>query len=178
MTPPTPVSDSYLETIEEADTFAAKRPNSTAWTGAGKAAALQEATSRIDSLPLRGQRYEPEYLENGVQKDSNLDGVAQVLEFPRYIDGVLCDWDHAAVSPSGRVGMAVVPAHVKLACLEEAIWILQHGDTQRLDNQQTGVVSQTIAGSQEIYIHGFGLQTLQSPQARVIMRRYVGVEVR
>jgi hypothetical protein len=178
MTPPTPVSDSYLETLEEADALALKRPNSTAWTGSGKAAALQEATTRIDSLPLRGQRYELPYLENGVQKDTNLDGIAQVLEFPRYVDDVLCDWDHAAVSPSGRIGMAVVPAHVKLACLEEAIWILQHGDTQRLENQQTGVASQSIARSSETYVLGFGLQTLLSQRARTIMRRYIGAEIR
>jgi len=168
---PTPVTDAYFDTIEEADALAATRPNSTAWTGSGKAAALQEATRRIDSLPLAGERYEPEYIEDDEQKDINSDGLAQTLEFPRVIDGVVCDWDYGTKLP-------IVPAAVKWACLEEAIWILQHGDDQRLENQQMGLASQSIAGSSETYVPGFGLQILQSPRARQIMRKYTGVVVR
>jgi hypothetical protein len=167
----TPVLESYLPTLEEADTLALKRPNSAAWTGANKATALQEATRHIDSLPLRGDRYESVYIEHGVQIDANEDGLVQVLEFPRIIDGTVCDYDMGTQKP-------IIPALVKRACLEEAIWILGHGDTQRLENQQTGVASQSIAGSSESYVPGFGLQTLLSPRARVIMRRYIGAEIR
>ena len=179
MTSPTPVAESYLATIEEADALALKRPNSTAWAGSGKAAALQEATRRIDTLPLRGQRWEFEYLENGVQRDLNRDGIAQVLEFPRVIDGAIVEWDHRAVSPSGRIGYAVVPARVKRACLEEAIAILQQGAGGRLDLQQQGVQSFSIGGKlSETFITGAGNYTLQSPAARSIMKRYVGAELR
>jgi hypothetical protein len=167
----TPVLESYLSTLEEADALALKRLNSSAWAGANKATALQEATRHIDQLPLRGRRYEPVYIENGVQIDADRDGLTQIMEFPRIIDGVVCDYDKGTQRP-------IIPALVKLACLEEAIWILQHGDTQRLENQQTGVASQSIAGSSESYVPGFGLQTLLSMRARTIMKRFVGAEIR
>lgn len=54
----TPVADSYIATIEAADVMAAKRPNSTAWTGATadqKADALQEATARQPDQGFRIQ---------------------------------------------------------------------------------------------------------------------------
>lgn len=184
--PTTAVDNSYLATIEEAE--ALKRSKSTVWDAAeddDKAEALQEATRRIDALPLRGQRYELPYLENGVQKDTNGDGIAQVLEFPRVIDGVLCDWDHKATSPSGRVGMAVVPALVKLACLEEAIAIIEFdADTDRSERRimkDDGVKSYSLGGD---YSETLGPSTidvqagLQSKVAWRHMKRYVGLEVR
>jgi len=82
----------------------------------------QEASRHIDALPLRGVRYEEAFLYNGVQNDLNEDGLAQVLEFPRVIDGVVCDYDFGMQIP-------VVPAPVKRACLEEAIAIYQPGQT-------------------------------------------------
>jgi hypothetical protein len=80
----------------------------------------QEATRHIDAMPLRGKRYEDEYIKNGAQYDSNNDGLAQVLEFPRVIDGVVKDWDHGTDLP-------VVPNDIKSACMEEAITIYAAG---------------------------------------------------
>jgi hypothetical protein len=174
----TAVSDSYLATIEEADALVLRRPDSAAWTGAGKAAALQEATRRIDGLPLRGYRYERAYIENGVQIDVNDDGLTQTLEFPRIIDGVVCDYDYATQLP-------VVPALVKWACLEEAISILEGvSDTdqaERASLQRQGVKAYSLGGG---YSETFGFSSsdshggLLSQAAWRNMRRYVGVEVR
>lgn len=176
--PTTAVSDAYFATIEEADALVAKRPNSSAWTGSGRSAALQEATRRIDGLPLRGYRYEQVYLENGVQVDVNEDGLTQTLEFPRIIDGVVCDYDYATQLP-------VVPARVKWACLEEAISILEGvSDTdqaERASLQMQGVKAYSLGGG---YSETFGFSSadshggLLSQAAWRYIRRYVGAEVR
>jgi hypothetical protein len=174
----TAVSDAYFSTIEEADALVLKRPNSTAWTGTGKAAALQEATRRIDALPLRGYRYERAYLYNGTQKDVDDDGLIQTLEFPRIIDGVVCDYDYATQLP-------VIPALVKWACLEEAISILEfNADIDRTERQTMkadGVKSYSLGGDYSETLGPASIDVqggLRSPVAWRNMRRYVGVEVR
>lgn len=133
----------------------------------------QEATRRIDALTLRGQRYEGKYIENGSQKDTDEDGLAQVLEFPRIIDGVVCDWDYGTDLP-------IVPADVKLACLEEAIAIHQSGSGGGLkDLQEQGVSAMSIGGKLSYsFVPGASSSPLLSAAARRIMRRYVGAEVR
>jgi hypothetical protein len=172
MTDSTPVPNSYIDTIEAADILAATRPNSAAWIGTGKAPALQEATRRIDALPLRGRRYEDAYIYNGAQKDTNSDGLAQILEFPRIIEGEVCDWDHGAQKP-------IVPALVKLACIEEAIAILASGPGSRRALQEQGVQSFSIGGKlSETFRAGVGTEGLISAQARRYMRRYMGAELR
>jgi hypothetical protein len=175
---PTPIDDAYFATIEEADALAATRPNSAAWTGSGKATALQEATRRIDSLPLRGRRYEAPHIENGEQKDVNSDGLAQVLEFPRIIDGIICDWDYGTDLP-------LIPIWVKRACLEEAITILEfNADSDNLDRRSMkdqGVQSYNLGG---VYSETLGpatidiQQALQSRTAWRYMKRYIGLETR
>jgi len=163
MADPTPVSDSYIDTTEEADALAAKRPNIAAWTGDGKAAALQEATRRIDAMPLRGRKYDTT-ITAGVPD--------QLLEFPRVIDGVTLDYNSTA-------GEAIIPTAVKWACLEEAIAILATGTGGRRELQQQGVKSFSIGGKlSETFIDGAGGQGLQSVTARKLMRRYVGAEIR
>jgi hypothetical protein len=161
-------SISYIESDTELEALIGADPRTSAVALKTLAAEFQawycqEATRKIDSLPLRGQKWD--------MTSSNGTAV-QILEFPRLIDGVGVgngiDYD---LIPE-------VPDNVKRACLEEAIWILQHGNDQRLDNQQTGVASQSIAGSSESYVPGFGLQILHSPRARQIMRLYTGVECR
>lgn len=109
--PTTPVSASYIATLEECETFFASHQGGTTILAADDAdqiLALQEATAILDSLPLRGERYELEYIYNNAQSDTNSDGITQTLEFPRYIDGVLCDYDHGTDLP-------IVPARVKAA---------------------------------------------------------------
>jgi len=171
----TPITDTYFSTIEEADALAAKKPNSSAWTGANpsqKTAALQEAARRIDATPLRGERYEEKYIKNGSQDDINNDGLAQTLEFPRIIDGVVCDWDHGTGKP-------IIPDQVKLACLEEAIFILGNGSDFRQTLQAMGVQSFNIGGKlSETFRQGAGSEGLQSYRARQYLRRYTGVECR
>lgn len=133
----------------------------------------QEATRHIDALPLRGRRYEGPYLENGVQKDTNSDGLAQVLEFPRVIDGVTCDWDYGTDLP-------VVPALVKRACVEEAIAIYAAGTDGGLRAlQDQGVASMSIGGKLSYsFVGGAGSSGLLSAAAKRIMRRYMGAETR
>jgi hypothetical protein len=131
----------------------------------------QEASRHIDALPLRGVRYEEAYIENGVQKDIDGDGLTQVLEFPRVIEGFVQDWDHGTDEP-------IVPELVKRACLEEAIAIYKLTDTPDLDFQQIGIQQIQVgvgSGFQATYKPGFGIDALLSVQAKKLMRRYIGV---
>ena len=168
-------ADAYLSDTE-ADALMVSRPAHASWTAATadqKNEALKEATRRIDGLPLRGNRYEEKYIENGVQKDSNSDGLTQTLEFPRVIDGVTCDWDHGTQLP-------IVPDAVKWACLEEAIAILAGGSDGGLTAlQEQGVSSMSIGGKLSYsFVAGAGGQALQSATAKRLMRRYVGAVLR
>lgn len=111
--------DSYV-TLAEADLYLYNRIDSDSWneaSTANKTSALNYAKEIIDSLPLRGVRYESYYLYNGVQKDLNADGIAQSGEFPRYIDDVACDFDYGTNLP-------VVPKRVKDACCLTALKLL------------------------------------------------------
>lgn len=130
---------------------------STAWaaaTAADKLAALEEATRRIDSMILRGAKYNSD----------------QALEFPRIIDGVTvgnADQD------------AEVPTQVLWACLEEAMAILAAGSGSLKDLQEQGVSSMSIGGKLSYtFIAGAGQSPLQSAAAKRYMRRYIGAEVR
>ena len=152
----TPTASSYLDAAS-ADTLAASRPTNTAWaaaTSAQKLAALEEATRRIDSMILRGNKYDSD----------------QALEFPRIIDGVTvgnADQD------------AEVPASVSWACLEEAIAILAAGSGSLKDLQEQGVSSMSVGGKLSYtFIAGAGTSGLQSAAANRYMRRYIGAEVR
>lgn len=169
-----PTASSYLDAAS-ADALAASRPTNAAWSAASsveKLAALEEATRRIDSMMLRGVRYEEKYIENGVQKDSNSDGLTQTLEFPRYIDGVICDWDAGTKLP-------IVPNQVLWACLEEAMAIMGAGSGSLKDLQEQGVSSMSIGGKLSYtFIAGAGNSGLQSAAAKRYMRRYIGAEVR
>ena len=161
MTTPTPVANSYITTVEEADAMVLTRPNSSAWTGASKSAALQEATRRIDSIPLRGKKYD-------------LD-TPQTREFPRTIDNTIVDLDTDGLTPK-------VPDIVKWAVLEEAIAILDISapdSTLRRRLQQDGVASAGYSGTSETFIPGAGSRRcgLQSQQAYNYMRRYIGITV-
>lgn len=152
----TPTASSYLDAAS-ADTLAASRPTNTAWaaaTSAQKLAALEEATRRIDSMILRGNKYDSD----------------QALEFPRIIDGVTvgnADQD------------AEVPTPVLWACLEEAIAILAAGSGSLKDLQEQGVQSMSIGGKLSYtFIAGAGNSGLQSAAAKRYMRKYIGTEVR
>ena len=166
------VTDTELETLIGGD----KRASAVALNAAiaaDQAWYCQEATRHIDALPLRGSRYEEKYIENGAQKDTDEDGLVQVLEFPRIIDGVVVEWDYGTDLP-------IVPADVKRACLEEALAIYQAGTSGGLkDLQEQGVQSMSVGGKLSYsFVAGAGSGPLLSAAARRIMRRYVGAEIR
>ncbi len=151
-----PTESSYLDATS-ADTLAASRPTNTAWAAASsveKLAALEEATRRIDSMVLRGTKYDSD----------------QALEFPRIIDGV---------TVGNADQEAEVPAPVLWACLEEAMAIIGAGSGSLKDLQEQGVSSMSIGGKLSYtFIAGAGNSGLQSAAAKRYMRKYIGAEVR
>ena len=173
----TTFSDSYIETDAILETMIGSDIRASAIALKALAATsqewyCQEATRRVDALPIRGQRYELPYFENGVQKDINRDGLTQTLEFPRVIDGIIVELDHGTHLP-------IIPQNVKLACLEEAIAILGQGSGGRRALQEQGVQSFSIGGKlSETFVAGSGNTGLISAQARRYMRKYIGVETR
>jgi hypothetical protein len=171
------MAESYV-TVSEAEAYFDGNPRAEAFLADDIAWYLAEATRHIDALPLRGRRYEEQRIENGVQVDANEDGLAQTLEFPRVIDGVTKDWDHATQLP-------IVPADVKRACLEEAIEIFAFTDdtdrSERRIMKDDGVKSYSLGGD---YSETLGPSTvdtqcgIQSKVAWRIIRRYVGAGIR
>jgi hypothetical protein len=176
--PDTAFSDSYIESDAEMKTMIGsdKRASAIALKAASasdQAWYCQEGTRHIDALPLQGYRYEEKYIENGSQKDINSDGLTQTLEFPRYIDGSIVDYDHGT-------NLSIVPDRVKRACLEEAIAIHQSGSSGGLkDLQEQGVQAMSIGGKLSYtFVGGGGSSPLLSAAAKRIMRRYVGAVIR
>lgn len=167
----TEFSDSYIATDAELETMIGgdKRASAIALkaaSAADQAWYCQEATRHIDALPLRGRRYEEVYIENGGQN--------QTLEFPRYMDGSIVDYDHGTNLP-------IVPDQVKRACLEEAIAIYQAGSAGGLkDLQEQGVQAMSIGGKLSYtFVSGGGSSSpLLSAAAKRLMRRYVGAVIR
>ena len=156
-----PTESSYLDATS-ADTLAASRPTNTAWaaaTSAQKLAALEEATRRIDSMILLGNKYDSD----------------QALEFPRIIDGV---------TVGNAAQDAEVPTPVLWACLEEAMAIIDCSSsadkTERRSLQEQGVKAYSLGGG---YSETFSLSAdrnggLESRAAARYMRRYTGAGVR
>ena len=139
-TPITSPGLSAYVSVADADTFfLARLTGSSTWSTAttvDKVDALNQATAVIDALPLAGDRYEDKYIENGVQTDINNDGLTQLYEFPRIIDGVTCDYDNATELP-------IVPQAVKDACCWMALSLIEE-DTSEISEktlQEAGVQS-------------------------------------
>lgn len=174
----TAFSDSYIETDAELEALIGSDHRTAAVAlkaavAASQAGYCQEASRHIDALPLRGSRYEEKWIENGAQVDADGDGLTQTLEFPRIVDGVTCDYDHATDLP-------IIPDDVKRACLEEAIAIYQAGASGGLkDLQEQGVSAMSIGGKLSYsFVSGAGASPLLSVAAKRIMRRYTGAAVR
>jgi hypothetical protein len=161
----TTTNNSYIGSSADLETMIGDDPRSAAIalkaaSEASQAWYCQEATRRIDSMVLRGNKYDPD----------------QALEFPRIIDGVVVgDEDQAAV----------VPDLVKRACLEEAIAIIDRTSstdkTERRSLQEQGVRSFSLGGG---YSETFDASSvgrgdgLESRAAVRYMRRYTGAAVR
>jgi hypothetical protein len=185
----TAFSNSYIESDAELESLIGgdKRTSAIALkaaTAADQEAYCQEATRHIDDLPFRGRRYEVAYIENGAQKDIDEDGLAQVLEFPRVIDGVTKDWDYGTDLP-------LVPAAVKRACMEEAIAVYDIRNSAdkrtRLDLQRQGVTAANYSGTSEQFVTnpsggvsgaGDRYHGLLSYEAYRLLRKYVGACLR
>jgi hypothetical protein len=166
----TTFSNSYIETDSELETLIGSDHRASAVAlkaleAASQSGYCQEATRRIDAMPLRGQKWD--------MTSSN--GVAvQTLEFPRLIDGVGVgngiDYD---LIPD-------VPDAVKRACLEEAIAIYQAGTSGGLKElQEQGVSSMSIGGKLSYsFVPGAGGQGLHSAAAKRYLRKYLGAQTR
>ena len=78
---------------------------------------------------------------------------SQPLAFPRYPD-------------------TEIPQHVKEACCEEALAILERGNSQRKKLQQEGVQSFTLGNMSETYVAGAG-KGLLSQEAKELLRPWL-----
>jgi len=78
---------------------------------------------------------------------------AQVLAFPRYPD-------------------TEVPEVVKEACCEEALALLERGNSQRRKLQQEGVQSFSLGNMSEVYVPGAG-RGLLSQEAKELLRPWL-----
>lgn len=152
------IDDSYV-TIAEAEAYFEEDPRAEAFLEEDMTWYLIRATKIIDDLPLRGRKF-------------YLDG-SQARQFPReYLEGY---------DMNELTSLAEVPQNVEDACCEEALAIYLAGSAQsgRRYLQEQGVKSFSIGGKlSETFIDGAGSHRLQSPEARRLMRRYVGAVVR
>jgi hypothetical protein len=169
----TEFSDSYIETDAELEALIGVDPRAAAVALKALAAAsqcwyCQEATRRIDQLPLRGTKYD-------------IDVVAGVPDqpraFPRIIDGTACDWNSST-------SLAIVPSDVKRACVEEAIALYAEqsaGGTSRASLQEAGVASYQIPGIiSETFRPGSGSASqmgLQSSSSYRLLSKYIARSV-
>ena len=115
---------------------------------------LKRATKIIDSLPLRGRKYQ-------------LDGT-QARQFPReYREGY---------DMNELTGVAEVPQNVLDACCEESLAIYLQGTSGRRELQEAGVLSFNIGGKlQETFVAGAAnrYSGLRSPDAYRLLSRYI-----
>jgi hypothetical protein len=135
----TPVTNSYITTIELAEAYFAGDPRATAFLAlnSGMAWYLKRATKAIDAMPLTGMTY---YIYN---RNTTIDTDEQTLAFPRVIDGKVHDWDEDTILP-------MVPQNVKDACCEEAIALYKFfADSDNTDRQamkEQGVQNYNLGG--------------------------------
>lgn len=115
----TAVTDSYYTTVEDADAVLAKRLGTAAWTAASSAtkiAALQQATSVIDSLDY-----------SGVTQSSS-----QARQFPRkYLVDITqpySPWANLVILDlyGYWAESAIVPPKILLACALEALALIEY----------------------------------------------------
>lgn len=111
-------------TSDEMDTYAANRPDSTAWSGASSAdkeAALKYASKLVDSLPFVGKKYDT-------------DISSQPLQWPRLIK-VRGGW----TVERDAEGDVCIPQAIKDAVCEEILARLDTTNDKRRALQEGGV---------------------------------------
>jgi len=84
------------------------------------------------------------------------------------LKGVKASWDQAHQFP--RYPDTEIPQAVKDACCEEALAILERGNSQRRRLQQEGVASYSIGGLTETFVAGARGRGLISQEARELLR--------
>lgn len=84
------------------------------------------------------------------------------------IRGLKTTWDQPNQFP--RYPNTEVPQEVKDACCEEALAILERGNSQRRRLQQEGVASYSIGGLTETFVAGARGRGLISQEARELLR--------
>ena len=127
--------ETYVD-CDEMSTYAADRPDSTAWTGASSAdkeAALKYASKLVDSLPFVGKKYET-------------DISSQPLQWPRLIK-VRGGWTVERDADDN----VVVPQAIKDAVCEEILARLSPIDGKRHALQADGVKSFRLGDLSETY---------------------------
>jgi len=156
-------ANSYVS-VSGADTYFNERLYSSAWTAASaddKARALISATKAIDRQFLKGRKKL----------------TIQILQFPRcyqrsvnnhlnYIGNVELVWDGSLWCENE------VPQAVKDTQCEEAIALLDRGNSKRRKLQQEGVRSIGIGSTSETYNPGSG-RGLISQEAKELLRPYL-----
>ena len=157
----------YL-TLAEASTYFATRLFTEKWkeaTTADKTAALVMAQQAVDAQPYIGIR------ASAVLAPTYGYSPADVNAFPRYYE-VRRD-PFYGTSPAFDVVPVtdlIVPQCVKDAVCEEAISLLQYGDSERVRLQEQGVTSASRADLHEVYAPRRGLL---SPRARDLLRPWL-----
>lgn len=148
-TPGSATADSYLSLVE-ADTYAAARFGSDAWSALSdndQEKALRQATREIDRCRFRGRKTY----------------ASQALQFPRDY----CPEDYA--------DLLEVPDEVQEACFEQALWVAQHGATGgrsvRQQLQSEGVTSFRVGSTSETFL-GSGLRWL-CPEASALLAPWI-----
>lgn len=159
----TPVTSSYIETIEEAESYFSGDPRATAFLALESIAwYLQRATKIVDGLSFKGRTY----YDIGTSENE------QQRQFPRWIDGIAFDYDD-------ELGEAQVPQAVKDACCEEALALyLFHSDSDRTDRKtmkDDGVTNYNLGG---VYSESLGKSHqdkhgLLSAEARRLLASYL-----
>jgi hypothetical protein len=135
----TPVTDSYITTLELALAYFSGDPRAAAFiaTPATMAWYLKKATKIIDNLPLKGSTYY--YFANSIL----VVGQQQERQFPRHIDGMCYGLSITTFFPE-------VPKDILDACCEEALALyLFHADTDRSERKtmkEDGVKSYSLGG--------------------------------
>ena len=168
----TPFSDSYIESDAELEALIGADPRAAAIALKDLAAAsqcwyCQEATRRIDALPLAGRKYDID-ITAGVPD--------QTLAFPRIIDGVTCGWNSST-------SLAIVPSDVVRACMEEAIALYLYYSSpsagKRQELQSQGVTSYSIGKLSETFGHASACQArgIQSQEAYRMLSKYIARSV-
>ncbi len=163
--------NSYVDTVT-ADAYFANRLFADIWTSATvpqKEQALIMASRAIDRQVLIGAK----------KTDS------QSLQFPRrylfrvhdiwrrwFQENITDQWETLYVEGASWWAETDVPQAVKDATCEEALALLERGNSQRRKLQQEGVLSVNIGNLHENYAPGSG-RGLLSQEARELLRQYL-----